>query len=98
VLCIIGSVVIVLHAPEEQPLESVRQIWQLARQPGPLRRERDRAERRRGEFERYGKRGRHERERERVWLSSAPALLVHWSHNTFSSAGCLPLSSGGNAS
>ena len=75
-LCIIGSVVIVLHAPEEQPLESVRQIWQLARQPGPLRRERDRAERRRGEFERYGKRGRHERERERE--SGSPRLLPSW--------------------
>jgi magnesium transporter len=36
VLCIIGSMVIVLHAPEEQQLESVRHIWRLARQPGAL--------------------------------------------------------------
>jgi drug/metabolite transporter (DMT)-like permease len=35
VLCIIGSMVIVLHAPEEQQLESVRHIWRLAQQPGP---------------------------------------------------------------
>ena len=33
-LCINGSVTIVLHAPEERPLESVREVWNMAMQPG----------------------------------------------------------------
>lgn len=33
-LCIVGSTVIVLHAPEEQSLTSVEEIWELATQPG----------------------------------------------------------------
>ncbi|KAK7838036.1 putative magnesium transporter nipa6 [Quercus suber] len=32
-LCIVGSTVIVLHAPEEQSLTSVEEIWELATQP-----------------------------------------------------------------
>ncbi|KAF5480510.1 hypothetical protein F2P56_001253 [Juglans regia] len=32
-LCIVGSTVIVLHAPEEESLSSVEQIWELAIQP-----------------------------------------------------------------
>lgn len=35
-LCIVGSTVIVLHAPQEKPLSSVEEIWQLALQPGML--------------------------------------------------------------
>lgn len=35
-LCIVGSTVIVLHAPEEQSLSSVQEIWDLAIQPGIL--------------------------------------------------------------
>lgn len=34
VLCIIGSTIIILHAPEEETPSSVTQIWQLATQPG----------------------------------------------------------------
>lgn len=34
VLCIVGSTVIVLHAPEERTLSSMEQIWKLATQPG----------------------------------------------------------------
>jgi hypothetical protein len=34
VLCIVGSTVIILHAPEEQTPSSVAQIWHLATQPG----------------------------------------------------------------
>jgi hypothetical protein len=33
-LCIIGSVVIILHAPEEKPVNSVDEILQYAVQPG----------------------------------------------------------------
>jgi magnesium transporter len=33
VLCITGSLAIVLHAPEEAPLTSVLQVWELAIQP-----------------------------------------------------------------
>jgi hypothetical protein len=33
ILCISGSLAIVLHAPEERPLTSVLQIWELALQP-----------------------------------------------------------------
>ncbi|KAG5050092.1 hypothetical protein GLYMA_04G206500v4 [Glycine max] len=32
-LCIVGSTVIVLHAPQEKSLSSVEEIWQLALQP-----------------------------------------------------------------
>ncbi|XP_027340222.1 probable magnesium transporter NIPA7 isoform X4 [Abrus precatorius] len=35
-LCIVGSTVIVLHAPQEMSLTSVQQIWQLAIQPAFL--------------------------------------------------------------
>lgn len=34
ILCITGSLTIVLHAPPERPIESVQQIWSLAMQPG----------------------------------------------------------------
>ncbi|THU68785.1 hypothetical protein C4D60_Mb08t07500 [Musa balbisiana] len=36
VLCIVGSTVIVLHAPEERTPSSVQQIWDLATQPAFL--------------------------------------------------------------
>ncbi|CAI0438408.1 unnamed protein product [Linum tenue] len=36
VSCIVGSVVIVLHAPQEQPLNSVEEVWNLATQPAFL--------------------------------------------------------------
>ncbi|XP_077241435.1 putative magnesium transporter NIPA6 isoform X2 [Tasmannia lanceolata] len=36
VLCIVGSTVIVLHAPEESTLNSVEEIWELATQPAFL--------------------------------------------------------------
>lgn len=35
-LCIVGSTVIVLHAPEERSINSVEEIWELATQPGEL--------------------------------------------------------------
>ncbi|GAV83731.1 Mg_trans_NIPA domain-containing protein [Cephalotus follicularis] len=35
-LCIVGSTIIVLHAPEEQSINSVQQIWELATQPAFL--------------------------------------------------------------
>lgn len=35
-LCIVGSTMIVLHAPEERSLSSVEEIWELAIQPGML--------------------------------------------------------------
>lgn len=34
VLCITGSLTIVLHVPAEQPIESIAQVWSLAMQPG----------------------------------------------------------------
>lgn len=34
VLCVVGSTVIVLHAPSEHSLSSVEEIWVLATQPG----------------------------------------------------------------
>jgi hypothetical protein len=34
VLCITGSVTIVMHVPVEAPIESVAQVWNLAMQPG----------------------------------------------------------------
>lgn len=33
-LCVVGSTTIVLHAPEERPIQSVAQIWALATEPG----------------------------------------------------------------
>lgn len=36
VSCIVGSVVIVIHAPQEQTLNSVQEIWDLATQPAFL--------------------------------------------------------------
>ena len=35
-LCITGSLTIVLHAPEETTITSVLQVWELALQPGQL--------------------------------------------------------------
>lgn len=35
-LCVVGSVVIVLHAPQEESIDSVEEIWELATQPGML--------------------------------------------------------------
>lgn len=35
-LCIVGSTIIVLHAPEERSITSVEEIWELATQPGGL--------------------------------------------------------------
>lgn len=34
VSCIVGSVVIAIHAPQEQTPNSVQEIWDLANQPG----------------------------------------------------------------
>ncbi|KAM1217202.1 hypothetical protein TB2_013195 [Malus domestica] len=34
VLCVVGSTSIVLHAPQETPIHSVKQVWQHATQPG----------------------------------------------------------------
>ncbi|CAN1288391.1 Probable magnesium transporter NIPA6 [Linum perenne] len=34
ILCIVGSTVIVLHAPQERAISSVEEIWGLATQPG----------------------------------------------------------------
>ncbi|KAL2923321.1 putative magnesium transporter NIPA2 [Bienertia sinuspersici] len=36
VLCVVGSTTIVLHAPHERDIESVRQVWHLATEPGFL--------------------------------------------------------------
>ncbi|XP_078447258.1 putative magnesium transporter NIPA2 isoform X1 [Wolffia australiana] len=36
VLCVVGSTVIVLHAPIEKDIESVQQLWHLATEPGFL--------------------------------------------------------------
>nr|CAB3464740.1 unnamed protein product [Digitaria exilis] len=33
VMCIAGSVVIVIHAPQEQEITSIREIWNMATQP-----------------------------------------------------------------
>jgi hypothetical protein len=33
-LCILGSITIVLHAPDEQEITSLVEVWQLALQPG----------------------------------------------------------------
>lgn len=38
ITCIVGSVVIVIHAPQEQTPSSVQEIWTLATEPGlPLK-------------------------------------------------------------
>lgn len=34
ILCLVGSVAIVLHAPLEKDIESVKQVWRLATEPG----------------------------------------------------------------
>lgn len=34
VMCIAGSVIIVVHAPSELPITSVQEIWNMATQPG----------------------------------------------------------------
>ncbi|CAN6440233.1 unnamed protein product [Victoria cruziana] len=36
VLCVVGSTAIVLHAPPEREIESVREVWDLATEPGFL--------------------------------------------------------------
>ncbi|KDP39338.1 hypothetical protein JCGZ_01095 [Jatropha curcas] len=36
VLCVVGSTTIVLHAPQERAIESVKQVWYLATEPGFL--------------------------------------------------------------
>ncbi|KAG5531377.1 hypothetical protein RHGRI_026109 [Rhododendron griersonianum] len=33
-LCLVGSTTIVLHAPQERKIESVREVWHLATEPG----------------------------------------------------------------
>ncbi|KAL4272425.1 hypothetical protein GQ457_13G029470 [Hibiscus cannabinus] len=35
-LCVVGSTTIVLHAPRERDIESVKQVWQLATEPAVL--------------------------------------------------------------
>jgi len=34
IMCIAGSIIIVIHAPKEQPITSVLEIWNMATQPG----------------------------------------------------------------
>lgn len=34
ILCLVGSITIVLHAPLERDIESVKQVWHLATEPG----------------------------------------------------------------
>lgn len=36
ILCLVGSTAIVLHAPRERDIESVRELWNLATEPGKL--------------------------------------------------------------
>ncbi|CAL5387664.1 unnamed protein product [Camellia sinensis] len=36
VLCVVGSITIVLHAPQEREIESVKEVWDLATEPGFL--------------------------------------------------------------
>ncbi|KAJ6777073.1 hypothetical protein OIU74_001114 [Salix koriyanagi] len=36
VLCVVGSTSIVLHAPQERAIESVKEVWHLATEPGFL--------------------------------------------------------------
>ena len=33
-LCVVGSTTIVLHAPQEKNIESVKEVWHLATEPG----------------------------------------------------------------
>lgn len=35
-LCVVGSITIVLHAPQEREIESVIEVWNLATEPGTL--------------------------------------------------------------
>lgn len=35
-LCVVGSTTIVLHAPQEQEINSVIEVWNLATEPGAL--------------------------------------------------------------
>ena len=34
ILCVVGSTSIVLHAPPERQIESVKEVWTLATEPG----------------------------------------------------------------
>ncbi|GMH00317.1 hypothetical protein Nepgr_002156 [Nepenthes gracilis] len=34
ILCVVGSTTIVLHAPQERQIESVKEVWELATEPG----------------------------------------------------------------
>lgn len=34
ILCVVGSITIVLHAPQERQIESVAEVWDLATEPG----------------------------------------------------------------
>lgn len=36
VMCIVGSIVIILHSPKERSIESVKEVWKLATQPAFL--------------------------------------------------------------
>lgn len=36
ILCVVGSTTIVLHAPKEREIESVKEVWYLATEPGFL--------------------------------------------------------------
>ncbi|KAL8527443.1 hypothetical protein ACS0TY_005342 [Phlomoides rotata] len=36
VMCIVGSIIIVIHAPQEKPISSVQEIWSMATQPAFL--------------------------------------------------------------
>ncbi|PIN00409.1 hypothetical protein CDL12_27090 [Handroanthus impetiginosus] len=36
VMCVAGSIIIVIHAPQEQPISSVQEIWSMATQPAFL--------------------------------------------------------------
>ncbi|XP_020585551.1 probable magnesium transporter NIPA1 [Phalaenopsis equestris] len=36
ILCVVGSTTIVLHAPKEREIESVKEVWHLATEPGFL--------------------------------------------------------------
>ncbi|KAF6140166.1 hypothetical protein GIB67_028972 [Kingdonia uniflora] len=37
VLCVVGSTTIVLHAPQERAMESVKEVWHLATEPGQVK-------------------------------------------------------------
>ncbi|KAJ6757939.1 hypothetical protein OIU74_027091 [Salix koriyanagi] len=36
VLCVVGSITIVLHAPQEREIESVKEVWDLATEPAVI--------------------------------------------------------------